>query len=703
MSKYYNNYTQYLGAQRCCDIRVQGPEGPQGAQGAGAIGPRGFTGPIGATGAQGATGRGCRGATGQAGVTGAQGATGPQGLEGPPGGAGLLLYYNPTAPITEPGFPGGYLPLQRSIYDDPISTNYGAGGTVNWRLDPYVQSPFTISGGTYQSIIYASSNSSGTIQLTNIFDELGNQIAYDSNTVSISGNTIQPYILTGIIATGPFNFNTSTNEYIDLTFELTGDVTIYYQRLTEYSNLSLNTPILIQGQTGAQGATGAVGDQGATGNQGATGATGNQGATGATGNQGATGATGNQGATGATGNQGATGATGNQGATGATGNQGATGATGNQGATGATGNQGATGATGNQGATGATGNQGATGATGNQGATGATGNQGATGATGNQGATGATGNQGATGATGNHGATGATGNQGATGATGAQGATGVSQWINMNGIGPQGAGYTGIGVTGQDVLIYGNLLVTGTIDPTTLILSDESGNSATLDIDTANSGILTITANQGTIIKGGGLSVDTTNVISLGDISIAGHGSNLTIDDNTQSISAFTDGGAGVSFAVNGGDITLESYGNVYIGDNNNAGNNQVLSISNTNELITIQANNGLSVNRSNIRYANDYNSSGTFLSRTNAYIQTYNGSNLTTTLPVVNSTNVGITFLIINTNATNLTINSSNSQLIWSAIGAVSATSRILGQGNSRIFTAIRTTGINTYGWCMV
>jgi hypothetical protein len=67
---------------------------------------------------------------------------------------------------------------------------------------------------------------------------------------------------------------------------------------------------------------------------------------------------------------------------------------------------------------------------------------------------------------------GATGTQGN---TGAQGATGPSQWINMNGIGPQGAGYTGIGVTGQDVLIYGNLLVTGAIDPTSLSFSQTTG------------------------------------------------------------------------------------------------------------------------------------------------------------------------------------------------------------------------------------
>ena len=50
MSRYYANYGQYLGAQRCCDFRGQGPTGPS------AIGQRGFTGPKGDTGHTGPTG-----------------------------------------------------------------------------------------------------------------------------------------------------------------------------------------------------------------------------------------------------------------------------------------------------------------------------------------------------------------------------------------------------------------------------------------------------------------------------------------------------------------------------------------------------------------------------------------------------------------------------------------------------------------------
>ena len=66
MSKYYGNYSQYLGAQRCCDIRVRGEQGPAGPAGPASIGPVGNTGPSGIS-YTGPTGRGCKGATGEAG------------------------------------------------------------------------------------------------------------------------------------------------------------------------------------------------------------------------------------------------------------------------------------------------------------------------------------------------------------------------------------------------------------------------------------------------------------------------------------------------------------------------------------------------------------------------------------------------------------------------------------------------------------
>lgn len=82
MSRYYTNYSQYLGAQKCCDLRGQGPQGPTGPTGESAVGQRGFTGPQGDTGFTGPTGRSCKGDTGPQGDTGAQGDTGPTGPSG---------------------------------------------------------------------------------------------------------------------------------------------------------------------------------------------------------------------------------------------------------------------------------------------------------------------------------------------------------------------------------------------------------------------------------------------------------------------------------------------------------------------------------------------------------------------------------------------------------------------------------------------
>ena len=78
MSRFVN-YQQYLGAQRCCDLRGVGPQGPQGPQGEpGPQGPKGFSGEKGATGP---TGKGCKGDTGPSG--GPIGPTGPTGVAGP--------------------------------------------------------------------------------------------------------------------------------------------------------------------------------------------------------------------------------------------------------------------------------------------------------------------------------------------------------------------------------------------------------------------------------------------------------------------------------------------------------------------------------------------------------------------------------------------------------------------------------------------
>jgi hypothetical protein len=96
-----SNYTQYLGAKRCCDLKVQGPQGPQGYQGPASVGPMGYTGATGVTGPQGATGRSCAGPTGPQGAIGYTGPSGgPQGATGATGATGAVGATGPTAITT---------------------------------------------------------------------------------------------------------------------------------------------------------------------------------------------------------------------------------------------------------------------------------------------------------------------------------------------------------------------------------------------------------------------------------------------------------------------------------------------------------------------------------------------------------------------------------------------------------------------------
>ena len=125
-----------------------------------------------------------------------------------------------------------------------------------------------------------------------------------------------------------------------------------------------------------------------------------------------------------------------------------------------------------------------------------------------------------------------------------------------------------------------------------------------------------------------------------------------------------------------------------------------VISSNNGIQLVTT---NGFKLTDSSIHYPSVYNTTGALLPTNSSYAQTYNGSTLTATLPVVSSTNVGVQFLITNTNASALTVIGDGVQLIYSSTGAASATSRSLAVGHSQIFTAIRTTGATTYGWSMV
>jgi hypothetical protein len=141
MSGYYRSYSDYLGAQRCCDSRGPGPVGPEGPTGPGSVGPRGYTGPAGES-ITGPTGRGCRGPTGPSGgptgSVGATGSTGPSG--GPTGDTGPTG----TVSILGPGTGAVLLNGQDGIYYSQILTSNDTELDISGNLVPTVSNTFTL-------------------------------------------------------------------------------------------------------------------------------------------------------------------------------------------------------------------------------------------------------------------------------------------------------------------------------------------------------------------------------------------------------------------------------------------------------------------------------------------------------------------------------------------------------------------------------
>jgi hypothetical protein len=127
----------------------------------------------------------------------------------------------------------------------------------------------------------------------------------------------------------------------------------------------------------------------------------------------------------------------------------------------------------------------------------------------------------------------------------------------MNGVGPQGSGYTGIGITGQDALIYGNLLVTEGIDPTYLALTPQTSVPSEfvnpLWVDSINGNALRskniymnnspstasislIPDNTNQLILSDGSSPETKNIINYSSTIISDSTYTTTINSNNINI-----------------------------------------------------------------------------------------------------------------------------------------------------------------------
>jgi hypothetical protein len=262
MSGYYRSYSDYLGAQRCCDSRGAGPVGPEGPTGPGSVGPRGYTGPTGES-VTGPTGRGCRGPTGPSG-----GPTGETGSTGPAGNISVL----------GPGTGAVLLNGQDGVYYSRILTSNDAELDISGNLVPTVSNTFTLgyTGSRWKEIFIGPGSlniagPTGSVPATigsNLSGIAYSQFGFAAPFLNL-GPVIDPFAPLGtvggwnIFGTGP------TGEYFtDLRAQLinTGGSGFFGP---SYSLIYNN------GDTGPTGAASSVtGPQGDTGSQGPTGPTG---------------------------------------------------------------------------------------------------------------------------------------------------------------------------------------------------------------------------------------------------------------------------------------------------------------------------------------------------------------------------------------------------------------------------------------------
>lgn len=173
MSRSYVNYSQYLGAQRCCNLRQYIP-GPPGPTGPGIVGPRGPTGPEG----------------GPTGASGIRGPTGNIGPTGPTGGYPSAIYGNFYNNATQTVNSGSInmLVIQSTFISNGITLSAN-------------QLTFTIAGIYYISLVVEVSSTTNGTQV-NIWYRMNNvDQAYSNNlfTFNGGGGTTQLISLSNVI------------------------------------------------------------------------------------------------------------------------------------------------------------------------------------------------------------------------------------------------------------------------------------------------------------------------------------------------------------------------------------------------------------------------------------------------------------------------------------------------------------------------
>jgi len=249
------------------------------------------------------------------------------------------------------------------------------------------------------------------------------------------------------------------------------------------------------------------------------------------------------------------------------------------------------------------------------------------------------------------------------------------------------------------------------------------------DVNTSNNG-LEIAIDD----AGGKITIDSTNQqVVIGDCNDVANITKIDIRDQTRLIDMIVNKNGMVRMGETTGlgndtkiivddlakDITLNSLDFVRIGDINGALNSTNITLIDSSSTATISANSSINLQSSSAFYQIDgantrcyiygglrYRAGYTTTALTTGALftygnMTYNGSSISQTLGTVSANTVGFQILITNVNATNLTMSAGGGQLIYSTIGAGTA-SKTLNTAHSHIFTAIQV-GASTYGWSMV
>ena len=238
---------------------------------------------------------------------------------------------------------------------------------------------------------------------------------------------------------------------------------------------------------------------------------------------------------------------------------------------------------------------------------------------------------------------------------------------------------------------------------TTLQINDTlyltNGSSATAKLNT----------NSLSFVNG----VNTSNIsMTSNDFIINSNGSKLLLNsgNNEFYIGQYSNSNAPCIVSTGNSKMTLNinsRNGVASIGDCDNSFNLTKLFINDNSKILELTCQNPVVLNKSaSIKYSNSYYNTNQLITNSFAYALTFNGFKLTATLPYVDSSNVGIQYLITNINNSYLTVSSTSGQYIYSSVDPIApalSTYRMLASGYSFIFTAIRTTSNTTYGWIMV